>query len=215
LETLNKQLGVVTSIAGQKRYTITLKGEANHAGTTPMGYRRDTVYAFSRICYESIAKANAKGDPLVLTFGRVEPKPNTVNVVPGEVVFSMDCRHTDSQVLHDFTHEIEQDIQRIAGEMGISAEINLWMDETPIPMDPALVRKVEQILHDNQIDYHVMHSGAGHDSQIIAPRASTMMLFVPSIAGISHNPAEETAIEDLAAGINALIHVLYQLAYQE
>jgi allantoate deiminase len=96
LETNKQSIGVVNAIVGQRRYTITLNGESNHAGTTPMGYRRDTVHAFSRICCESIAKAKAHGDPLVLTFGKVDPQPNTVNVVPGKTVFTMDCRHTDA-----------------------------------------------------------------------------------------------------------------------
>lgn len=215
LETEGKTLGVVTSIVGQRRYDIRLLGEANHAGTTPMSYRRDTVHAFSRICCESIEKARREGDPLVLTFGKVEPKPNTVNVVPGFTHFTLDCRHTDQAVLLRFTQELEADIQRISGEMGITAEINLWMDEPPIPMDKALVRQVAGIFEGQKLNYRLMHSGAGHDSQIFAPRVPTVMLFVPSIAGISHNPAEKTALADLNEGVNALAHVLYALAYQE
>lgn len=215
LETEGKTVGVVTSIVGQRRYDIRLTGESNHAGTTPMGYRRDTVHAFSRICYESIEKARKEGDPLVLTFGKVEPKPNTVNVVPGFTHFTMDCRHTDQQALLRFTQEIEADMKRICGEMGIEVEINLWMDEAPIPMDPQLVKQVAAVCETEKMNYRLMHSGAGHDSQIFAPRVPTVMLFVPSIAGISHNPAEKTELSDLAEGVRALAHVLYQLAYQE
>lgn len=82
LESNGQSIGVVSTIVGQRRYTVTLNGESNHAGTTPLSYRRDTVYAFSRICSQSIEKAKKHGDPLVLTFGKVEPQPNTVNVVP-------------------------------------------------------------------------------------------------------------------------------------
>ncbi|HBL6892749.1 TPA: allantoate deiminase, partial [Escherichia coli] len=103
LESNGQSIGVVNAIVGQRRYTVTLNGESNHAGTTPMGYRRDTVYAFSRICHQSIEKAKNMGDPLVLTFGKVEPRPNTVNVVPGKTTFTIDCRHTDAAVLRDFT----------------------------------------------------------------------------------------------------------------
>lgn len=182
---------MVTSIVGQRRYDVRLQGEANHAGTTPMSYRRDTVHAFSRICCESIAKARAEGDPLVLTFGKVEPKPNTVNVVPGFTHFTLDCRHTDQAALLRFTQEIEQDIQRICAEMGIEAEIDLWMDEAPIPMNEQLVACVSRLCETQRLNYRMMHSGAGHDSQIFAPRMPTVMMFVPSIAGISHNPAEK------------------------
>ncbi len=215
LEKEGKQLGVVNNIAGQRRYTITLKGESNHAGTTPMGYRRDTIYAFSKICYQSIEKAKKVGDPLVLTFGKVEPKPNTVNVVPGHTVFTIDCRHTDKTTLVEFSQSIEADIKTICQEMDIDVDINLWMDETPIPMDAALVERLKTVCDDQAYSYRVMHSGAGHDSQIFAPHIPTAMLFVPSIKGISHNPAEATHLHDLAIGVQALSLALYQLAYKE
>lgn len=214
LETEGNTIGVVTSIVGQRRYNITLKGEANHAGTTPMSYRKDAVYGFSRICTESIAKANAAGDPLVLTFGKVIPKPNTVNVVPGEVMFTMDCRHTDQAYLKSFTEEIEKDMQAIAHEMGMEIVIDRWMDEAPVPMDTHLVNTLKDICKKEQLNYRLMHSGAGHDSQIFAPRIPTAMLFIPSIKGISHNPAEKTKTEDLVEGVKALTQALYQLAYQ-
>ena len=121
---ITHEIGVVNAIVGQRRYTITLNGESNHAGTTPMGYRRDTVHAFSRICCESIAKAKAHGDPLVLTFGKVDPQPNTVNVVPGKTVFTMDCRHTDARELTAFTEVIEADMRRICREMEIPTQSN-------------------------------------------------------------------------------------------
>lgn len=215
LETEGKTIGVVTSIVGQRRYDIKLRGEANHAGTTPMGYRKDTVYAFSRICCESIAKAKAEGDPLVLTFGKVEPKPNTVNVVPGFTHFTLDCRHTDQVTLLRFTQEIEADIRHICREMDIEVEIDLWMDEAPIPMDNQLVACVNHLCESDQMNYRMMHSGAGHDSQIFAPHVPTVMMFVPSIAGISHNPAEKTHLADLVEGVKILEKTLYQLAYTE
>lgn len=213
LEVEDQQLGVVTSIVGQRRYNIRLKGEANHAGTTPMGYRKDTVYAFSKICSQSIDKAQLHGDPLVLTFGKVEPKPNTVNVVPGEVLFTIDCRHTDKEQLVKFSDEIVEDIQHIAQDMGMECEIDLWMDESPVPMDARLVDLIETTCAQNGANYRMMHSGAGHDSQIFAPIVPTGMLFVPSVGGISHNPAERTQLNDLAAGVKALADVLYELAY--
>lgn len=215
LEMEHKQIGVVNAIVGQRRYNIILKGQANHAGTTPMGYRKDTVYGFSKICYESINKAKVVGDPLVLTFGRVEPKPNTVNVVPGYTLFTMDCRHTDKAALIAFTTEIEEDMKRIAKELGLEIEIDRWMDETPIPMDKALVEKFEAICKRDNYNYRVMHSGAGHDSQIFAPKVPTAMFFVPSIKGISHNPAEATNIEDLALGVKVFTQAIYELAYKD
>ncbi|QQP69445.1 allantoate deiminase [Carnobacterium sp. CS13] len=215
LETEKKSVGVVTSIVGQKRYTVILKGQANHAGTTPMGLRKDAIYAFSKIVTQSIGKAEKVGDPLVLTFGKVEPTPNTVNVVPGEVLFTIDCRHTDQEELNQFTQEIETDMKKIAADMGMELSIDLWMDEAPVPMDEKIVGVLKEVVEKEAINYRIMHSGAGHDSQIIAPHIPTAMLFVPSIGGISHNPAEDTKVEDLAEGVKTLAAALYELAYTE
>ena len=214
LENEEKSVGVITSIVGQRRYEITLKGEANHAGTTLMRYRKDTIEAFSRIVTESLDKARKEGDPLVLTFGHVEVKPNTVNVVPGETVFSIDCRHTDDEKLRSFTEEIENDMKRIAKEMGIEIIIDRWMDAPAVAMDDNIISVIENVCDSNGFNYKVMHSGAGHDSQIFAVRVPTGMIFVPSINGISHNPAEDTKVEDIAEGIAALEATLYELAYK-
>lgn len=213
LENEQKQVGVVNAIVGQKRYDIVLKGQANHAGTTLMEYRKDTVECMARIVTQSIDKAKAKGNPLVLTFGRVEPKPNTVNVVPGETLFSMDCRHTDADVLESFTKEIEADMKEIAEKMGIEISIDNWMNEKPVPMDETIVSTLESVCEDNNLNYQVMHSGAGHDAQIFAPRVPTGMIFVPSIDGISHNPAEHTEAKDMVQGVQALAETLKRLAY--
>ncbi len=214
LEMEGKSVGVISSIVGQKRYNITLKGEANHAGTTLMKYRRDVMQVFGKIVTESIEKAKAAGDPLVLTFGKVSVKPNTVNVVPGEALFTMDCRHTDKEFLHSFTEEIEEDMRRIAKEADVEIEIDNWMNEDPVPMDSNIINVIENVCKSENINYKIMHSGAGHDSQIIAPRIPTGMIFVPSIKGISHNPAENTKVEDISKGIDTLKATLYQLAYK-
>lgn len=216
LETENKTIGVVNGIVGQKRYTINLKGEANHAGTTPMSLRRDTVVAYSEIVTDLTKRAREIGEPLVLTFGHVVPVPNTVNVVPGEISFSVDCRHIDQQLLNDFATEIEDKIKSVATENNMTYDIHLWMDETPTLMNEKIVRIIEQAAKENVGDqYKVMPSGAGHDSQIFAQYVPTAMLFVPSIDGISHNINEETKIADLVKGIEVLIDVLYELAYKE
>ncbi|WP_218571241.1 allantoate deiminase [Paenibacillus oralis] len=213
LENTHNQVGVVNAIVGQKRYDITLKGQANHAGTTLMEYRKDTVECMARIITQSIDKAKKEGNPLVLTFGKVEPKPNTVNVVPGETLFSMDCRHTEEAVLDRFTQEIESDMKDIAQQMGIDIHIDNWMNEQPVPMDPEIIRIIESVCKENKLNYKVMHSGAGHDSQIFAAYVPTAMIFVPSIDGISHNPREHTEAVDIVPGIQVLASAIEQLAY--
>ncbi|MBG9986932.1 allantoate deiminase [Facklamia sp. DSM 111018] len=213
LENSGKKVGIVNAIVGQKRYTVKLNGEANHAGTTLMKYRKDVVESYARIVTEVIDKANEIGDPLVVTFGHAEVTPNVVNVVPGEIEFSIDTRHTDQKALNEFAEYIEKVIQKHADAKGIQAELNLWMDEQPVPMDQEIVSVLENVCDQNGLNYQVMHSGAGHDSQIFAPRVPTAMIFVPSIKGISHNPEEHTEAVDIVQGVQALAEALKELAY--
>lgn len=215
LEKENLQIGVVNSIVGQCRYSITLKGEANHAGTTPMNYRKDAVYGFAKISSKTLARAYEIGDPLVATFGKVEPKPNAVNVVPGEVNFTFDCRHTNEKQLKDFRAEFEEIVKDVASELNLEADIHLWMDEAPTPMNEKVVDKIKGAAEKEDVSYKVMHSGAGHDSQVIAPYYPTAMLFVPSINGVSHSPAENTDLDDLAVGVQVLARTLFELAYKD
>lgn len=213
LEMEGQQVGVVHGIVGQRRYDIHLKGEANHAGTTMMRFRHDVVQAYAKIVDQSIAKAKAAGDPLVLTFGKVEVKPNVVNVVPGEMTFTMDCRHTDKDFLVKFTDGLVEDMRAICDGMGISIDVDNWMDEDPVPMDDDMIAVLQKACKGKGLNYRDMHSGAGHDSQIIAKHIPSAMIFVPSIKGISHNPAEATKVEDIKQGIDALEAALYELAY--
>lgn len=213
LEMEKQSVGIINGIVGQKRYNITLKGEANHAGTTLMKYRKDVIQVFAQIVTESIKKAKDIGDPLVLTFGKIVVKPNTVNVVPGDALFTMDCRHTDADILTNFTKQIEEDMKRIASDAGVEIDIDCWMNEAPVPMNEKIISVIEEACKESNLNYRLMHSGAGHDSQIIAPRIPTGMIFVPSIKGISHNPEERTELEDLKQGIEALASSLYKLAY--
>ena len=214
LEKEEKKIGVVTGIVGQKRYTINLKGEANHAGTTPMGYRKDAVVAFTEIAQTLVTKAREIGDPLVVTFGSVKPVPGVVNVVPGEVEFSVDTRHIDEKELNDFAKTVESTINEVADKYGMTADINLWMEQEPALMDEGIVNMIEESAEKVVGDsYKVMPSGAGHDSQIFSNYMPTGMVFVPSIGGISHNVEEETDIEDLVKGIEVLAETLYKLAY--
>lgn len=213
LEAEDKSVGVVTGIVGQKRYDIKVKGEANHAGTTLMEYRKDAMEGTARMIVSGIDKAKAAGNPQVLTYGRVDPIPNTVNVVPGEVSFSIDCRHTDQESLNNFTKELEDDMKTIASDMGLGIEMDLWMDEPPVAMDDNIIKTIEDACEKNELDFKVMHSGAGHDAQIFAPHVPTAMIFVKSVKGISHNPKEFTETVDLVQAVEAVKNSLEELAY--
>ena len=213
LEIEKKSVGVVHSIVGQRRFTIEVTGEANHAGTTPMRYRKDAVYATSHMIYELIGSAKQLGDPLVMTVGKMEVKPNIVNVVPGKVIFTVDMRHTDKDVIVLFTEILTENIKRNSEEHGVETSIDMWLDVDPIPMDSKIVEIIEKQCKKNNLNYKLMHSGAGHDAQIFAETVPTAMLFVPSRGGISHNPAEYTELTDLTEGVKVLIGALHELAY--
>lgn len=215
LETEKIPVGVVNNIVGQRRYTVEVTGEANHAGTTPMGYRKDAMYAASQMVYEIISMARVEGDPLVTTVGKIEAQPSIVNVVPGKAIFTIDVRHTDKEAIVSFTEKMTDRMKAISKEHGVEINIDLWMDADPVPMDQKVVELIEKQCKENGLTFKLMHSGAGHDSQIFAPAVPTAMLFVPSLKGISHNPAEFTEPADLAEGIKALIGALYELGYKE
>lgn len=215
LETEKIPVAVVNNIVGQRRFTIEVTGEANHAGTTPMGYRKDAVFAASQMIFDIISMAKEVGDPLVATVGKIEAQPNIVNVVPGKAIFTIDVRHTDKDAIVSFTKQITDRMNEISKNHEVDTKIDMWMDADPVPMDEKIVEVMEKQCKENGLTYKVMHSGAGHDSQIFAPFVPTAMLFVPSVKGISHNPAEYTHPADLAEGVKALIGSLYELGYKE
>lgn len=214
LEHEQLSVGVVHSIVGQRRFTIEIHGEANHAGTTPMGYRKDAVHAAGRMIQQILDLAQAYGDPLVSTVGKIDVKPNVVNVVPGNALFTLDIRHTDKKELIRFTDEVTELMKRTAESLGVEITIDMWMDEDPVPMNAEIIQVLEKQCEEHHIPFKLMHSGAGHDSQIMAKFVPTAMLFVPSRKGISHNPEEYTSPEHLADGIRALTYALYELAYE-
>lgn len=215
LEENNQSVGIVTDIIGQRRYNIILTGQSNHAGTTPMSYRKDAVEAFAKIAGHALESVRKAGDPFVLTIGQVFVEPNIVNVVPGKVQFSIDCRHINEQELKTFTDNLIVEMQKMAEDMGVGFESDMWMNELPVAMDKNIIHTIKEVCDKEHVNYRIMHSGAVHDSQIIAREIPTGMIFVPSKKGISHSPFEDTNPEDLAKGVEVLINTLYELAYKE
>ena len=214
LERENIPIGIVEHIVGQMRYLITLEGEANHAGTTPMSYRKDALYGSARIIDRLIRKAIEYGEPLVATVGKMQVFPNTSNVVPAKVLFTLDIRHTDAQIMARYAQEVSRIVDDVAQDLAMTARIENYMNGKPVPMDKELVKRIRRQCELKGLHFKMMHSGAGHDAQIMAEKFPTALIFVPSQNGISHNPAEYTAPEHLEQGIKALIESLYALAYQ-
>jgi allantoate deiminase len=213
LEREGKPIGVVTGIVGQKRFNIEIIGQSNHAGTTPMSYRKDAVYVMSKMIAYMIDLSIEYGDPLVTTVGSIEVVPNVVNVVPGKVRFTVDIRHIDEIVLNNFSDAIIEGMKKIASDFQVAFNHEIYMSESPVPMDSDLVDIIEKTCSENDLNFMMMHSGAGHDSQMMAQYVPTAMFFVPSVNGISHNPDEYTSLDDLEAGVEAVIDILRKLAY--
>ena len=214
LEIEQKSIGIVEHIVGQKRFAIEVTGQANHAGTTPMGYRRDALYGASKMISEIMGLAVTYKDPLVATVGRIEIIPNTTNVVPGKVIFTLDIRHTDKVIMDRYADQVLLRIKDIAKNMNLGIVINNYMNCLPISMDTGLVYKIRDICEKKGHNYKIMHSGAGHDAQIFAKTIPTAMIFLPSHNGISHSPEEFTEAQDLLEGIKTLVEILYLLAYK-
>lgn len=129
------------------------------------------------------------------------------------MIFSLDFRHTSEEVLQTYKKIIEEGLPKIAKEHAVEVELHQYMDGLPVPMDSGLVELIRKHCEEQNYNFKVMHSGAGHDAQIFAPFCPTGMIFVPSIKGISHNPAEWTEYEDLAKGVEVLTEVLHKVAY--
>ncbi|HZG83986.1 Zn-dependent hydrolase [Paenibacillus sp.] len=215
LERMNLDIGVVTAIVGQKRYIVKLIGEANHAGTTPMGMRRDPCAGAAEMIAALERMALEAGDPLVATVGRMELSPNTPNVIPGAVTFTIDVRHADGEALDRFGEALAETIHTIAERRGLGVELSLWVDTRPAPMHPKLYSALERICSEQGLSSRLMVSGAGHDAQMLQQVCPSAMIFVPSRLGVSHSPDEYSTPEALENGLQVLIAILYELAYEE
>ncbi|WP_310831903.1 allantoate deiminase [Paenibacillus pedocola] len=215
LERSALEIGIVEAIAGQRRFVVRVGGTANHAGTTPMGLRRDALAGAAEMLLALEQAAVQTGDPLVATCGKLEVYPGTPNVIPGEVQFTLDIRHSEAEQLEHFCSGIQAHFNRIAESRGLTLELTATLATTPAPMDEGLKGLLEQISQQQGRSFRTMVSGAGHDAQLFAPLCPTAMIFVPSRAGISHSPDEYSSPEELAAGLNLLTAILYELAYKE
>ncbi|PZD96200.1 allantoate amidohydrolase [Paenibacillus sambharensis] len=215
LERTGGRIGVVETIAGQRRYVVTVKGETNHAGTTPMAMRRDAAAGAAEMIAMLERAANRAGEPLVATVGRMKLMPNIPNVIAGTVEFTLDIRHISETLLTGFSDAVIGSFHSVAERRGLELDVHAALQARPAPMDPVLTGRLEKICSDGGISYRRMMSGAGHDGQMFVNCCPTAMLFVPSKGGVSHSPEEYTAAEDLAYGVVVLAEMLYDLAYEE
>ncbi len=206
------QIGLVAAIVGQRRYTVTVTGVANHAGTTPMAQRHDALQATVQFINRLFLLAQSLSPDLTLTVGELALTPNTVNVIPGKVVFTVDCRHTDTALLDNF-ETLMTNTAELLTHTPLTIQVSRWAKIPPVQLDPQLLAQNANLADQLKLSHLTLASGAGHDSQIMTQVTPTTMIFVPSIKGISHAPQEATATPDLLAGVKLLTASLYRQAY--
>ena len=208
LEAEKKTIGVVTGMQGQRWYEVTVTGQEAHAGSTPMHLRHDAMVACGRMV-EAINKIALNHPPFaVSTVGLVTVRPNSRNVVPGSVFFTVDLRHPDDDVLLHMDGELRERVEVIAGESGVSANlVNNW-NVASMEFDPECISQVRKAAGALGYLYRDIISGAGHDAIYIARVTPTGMIFIPCEHGISHNELENTTPEYIAAGANVLLHTV-------
>ncbi|WP_299619921.1 hydantoinase/carbamoylase family amidase [uncultured Tateyamaria sp.] len=206
LDAAGEQIGVVTDIVGIRDRVITLSGQQNHAGTTPMALRRDAVQglvAFSSRLNDRLR--NVVTPQTVWTIGHVSVSPNASSIVPGEVRFSMQWRDADADRLARMQGIIEATLEEVKSEMGLGVSLGPLLGLEPVAMDPELRGRLERAaLEIAPGAWRKMPSGALHDATNVARLMPVAMLFVPSIGGISHAFEEDTDEDDLVAGLRVL-----------
>lgn len=213
LEHAHNKIGVVTGIAAPTRFICHLHGKADHSGATPMYLRHDGLCAAAEIILAVEEQAREyKEAPVVGTVGIAEVQPGVMNVIPGEVHIGIDIRSISSKAKKFVADQIHYTIEDVAARRGITFDIEEISNETPAVMNPQLVRLLSDICEHNHIKYQQMPSGAGHDSMHWANYAPTGMIFIPCQDGISHNPAETAAIEDIVTGTTILEKAVRKLA---
>jgi allantoate deiminase len=211
LESAGLALAAVEAIAGQSRMEFTFVGRSNHAGTTPMNLRHDALAAAAEwICVVERHAQNTSG--LVATVGAIQAKPGAINVIPGETRLSLDVRHRSDEVRKAAVEYLARQVEDIAKHRGLSAKRNTVMEQAAVSMDPFLTGQVEQAIVRAGCTSYRMASGAGHDAMILAVKVPSVMVFLRTPGGISHDPAELVEVADVATAISCGLHLLDQLA---
>ena len=208
LEAEGLPVGVVTAINGFSRLRVTLRGEAGHAWTVPMSLRRDALAAAAE-CILMVERAAKELPDLVATVGRIEAKPGAINVIPGEVQFTVDLRAPEDSAREDAVAEVKREIARTAAQRKLEARIESLQDFGSSACAPWLMRQLERAVEARGVRVRRLPSGAGHDGMAIKAIADIAMLFVRCKGGVSHNPAESITEGDAATGAAVLFDFIH------
>ena len=208
LEAQNITIGVVTGAQGQRWYEVELTGRSAHAGTTPMDHRLDALLGFARVVEAVNGLGREQGAEGRATVGMANIFPNSRNVVPGRVFFSVEFRHPDETVLGVQDQQLHEAVARIAEGIGLQASVKQIFQYAPIAFDKDCVDVVQTAAQVLGYSHRRMISGAGHDACYLNQVAPTAMIFVPCVDGLSHNEAEEIHPHWSTAGADVLLQAI-------
>lgn len=215
LEHEQKTIGIVTGIAAPERFYVTIRGNADHSGATPMNLRHDALCGASKIILgiEEIA-AMQEEPPVVGTVGIVEVTPGAMNVIPGAVKLGVDIRSISEAARNSVVTLIKEFIDVTAEKRGLSYTIEPVAQDHPVAMHLAMIREIEEAVTSLGVEYMALPSGAGHDAMHWADDVPTGMIFIPCREGISHNPAEFADMDHIVTGAKVLDTVLRKLSLE-
>ncbi|WP_255416534.1 Zn-dependent hydrolase [Halanaerobium sp. MA284_MarDTE_T2] len=210
----NITIGVVTNIAGVNWLSIVLKGQSNHAGSTPMHLRKDPFPTAGLIIneVEKIAKNCPFSDTLVGTAGSIKVTPNVTNVIPSEVEINVDVRDISQKGMDYLVTNLKEFAEKLIEDSEIELFIDVEETAPPIKLSDKIMNIISEKAEKRSFDFKHMHSGAVHDSSLLAKKYDVGMIFVPSIDGISHAPEEATEYEDIEKGANVLLDTVLELS---
>jgi beta-ureidopropionase / N-carbamoyl-L-amino-acid hydrolase len=212
LEETRNTIGIVTGALGQRWFDVTVAGMNAHAGPTPMPMRKDALLAASRLVGEVNHIALGEAPHGRGTVGFMQVAPNSRNVVPGEVKFSVDFRHPDDAGLKTMEQQLRKACARVEGECNVQVRMEEVVYFPPCRFDAGCVDAVRAGAQAGGYPSLEIVSGAGHDAVYVARVAPTAMIFVPCKDGLSHNELEDAKAEHLAAGCNVLLHAMLSRA---
>lgn len=205
LERCGIPIGVVEGIVGIRRWFVTVTGEKNHAGTTPMVQRRDALVAASRLVVAVNETARSIEGGQVATVGRIEVDPGAPNVIPGSVRFTLEVRDLSMEGIQGVVDAVQGRADEIGRDSGTLFDFEPFYLSEAAPSSESLRRAIEGAADELGLSHVRMPSGAGHDAQSMAKLCPMGMVFVPSRGGVSHAPEEYTAPEQITAGVDALL----------
>jgi beta-ureidopropionase / N-carbamoyl-L-amino-acid hydrolase len=209
LEDEGRMIGVVQGVQGMRWYEVTVTGQEAHTGATPMRLRKNALIGSARMIERIDAIARAHADA-VGTVGLIENRPNSRNVVPGEVFFTVDFRHPDDKVLDAMEAKLRASLAGLLPPLKLTyTEARIW-NAPPVKFAPELIECVRIGAQKAGFTSRDIISGAGHDAAYVARVAPTTMIFVPCAGGISHNEAESTSFDECAAGAQVLLNAVLE-----